>query len=158
MTGLLDRLRETFGQESVTLLEHRPGTPLTPARQRDPGTWQVVATVAASSAQPPTKATPTFPLARTSRSCCAAGPCPPPTGASWKPSPPRRRLRCASGWPAEAERTRPLAEADQMRTAPLSAVSHDLRTPLSSAMVAVESLASPDITWTDERTELVATG
>ena len=27
-------------------------------------------------------------------------PCPPPTGASWKPSPPRRRLRCASsGWP-----------------------------------------------------------
>ena len=45
-----------------------------------------------------------------------------------------------------------------MRTALLSAVSHDLRTPLSSAMAAVESLASPDITWTgDERAELVAT-
>ena len=45
-----------------------------------------------------------------------------------------------------------------MRTALLSAVSHDLRTPLSSAMVAVESLANPDITWTgDEHAELVAT-
>ena len=45
-----------------------------------------------------------------------------------------------------------------MRTALLSAVSHDLRTPLSSAMAAVESLANPDITWTgDERAELVAT-
>ena len=45
-----------------------------------------------------------------------------------------------------------------MRTALLSAVSHDLRTPLSSAMAAVKSLANPDITWTgDERAELVAT-
>ena len=58
----------------------------------------------------------------------------------------------------EAERTRLLAEAGQVRTALLSAVSHDLHTPLSSAMVAVESLANPDITWTgDERAELVAT-
>ena len=32
LDALLDRLRETFGQESVTLLEHRPGTALTPAR------------------------------------------------------------------------------------------------------------------------------
>ena len=58
----------------------------------------------------------------------------------------------------EAERIRLLAEAGQVRTALLSAVSHDLRTPLSSAMAAVESLANPDITWTgDERAELVAT-
>jgi two-component system, OmpR family, sensor histidine kinase KdpD len=58
----------------------------------------------------------------------------------------------------EAERTRPLAEADKMRTALLSAVSHDLRTPLSSARAAVDSLASPGITWTqDERAELIAT-
>src|ERR1700758_5192520 len=28
LDALLDRLRETFGQESVTLLEYRPGTPL----------------------------------------------------------------------------------------------------------------------------------
>src|SRR5438874_2275664 len=41
LADLLDRLRETFGQESVTLLERRPGTPLTPARQCDPASWQV---------------------------------------------------------------------------------------------------------------------
>ena len=45
LDALLDRLRETFGQESVTLLEHRPGTALTPARQHDPASWQVAATV-----------------------------------------------------------------------------------------------------------------
>jgi two-component system sensor histidine kinase KdpD len=45
-----------------------------------------------------------------------------------------------------------------MRTALLSAVSHDLRTPLSSALAAVDSLASPSIRWSEEeRAELVAT-
>jgi K+-sensing histidine kinase KdpD len=43
----------------------------------------------------------------------------------------------------EAERTCPLAEAGKMRTALLSAVSHDLRTPLASARAAVDSLPIP---------------
>ena len=59
---------------------------------------------------------------------------------------------------AEAERTRPLEEADRMRTALLSAVSHDLRTPLSSAKAAVDSLHGSEIDWSDEdRAELVDT-
>ena len=58
----------------------------------------------------------------------------------------------------EAEAAKPLAEADRMRTALLTAVSHDLRTPLSSATAAVESLANEDIAWTpEERAELVDT-
>ncbi len=59
---------------------------------------------------------------------------------------------------AEAEAARPIAEADRMRTALLTAVSHDLRTPLASAKAAVTSLRSPEITWTAaDRAELLAT-
>jgi two-component system sensor histidine kinase KdpD len=58
----------------------------------------------------------------------------------------------------EAEQAKPLAEADRMRTALLAAVSHDLRTPLASAMAAVESLRNTDIAWSqDDRIELLAT-
>jgi len=59
---------------------------------------------------------------------------------------------------AEAEAARPIAEADRMRTALLTAVSHDLRTPLASAKAAVTSLRSPDVTWdAADRAELLAT-
>jgi two-component system sensor histidine kinase KdpD len=59
---------------------------------------------------------------------------------------------------AEAERAKPLAEADKMRTALLAAVSHDLRTPLAAAMAAIESLRVSEITWSEEdRAELLAT-
>jgi two-component system, OmpR family, sensor histidine kinase KdpD len=52
----------------------------------------------------------------------------------------------------------PIAEADRMRTALLTAVSHDLRSPLSSATAAVDSLSSTDVAWTgEERAELLAT-
>jgi two-component system sensor histidine kinase KdpD len=52
----------------------------------------------------------------------------------------------------------PLAEVDKLRTALLSAVSHDLRTPLASAKAAVDSLRSPDVEFSvDDRDELLAT-
>ncbi len=52
----------------------------------------------------------------------------------------------------------PLAAADRTRTALLAAVSHDLRSPLSSAKAAVTSLRSSDIEWGEaERQELLAT-
>jgi two-component system sensor histidine kinase KdpD len=59
---------------------------------------------------------------------------------------------------AEAASARPLAEADRMRTALLAAVSHDLRTPLASAKAAVASLRSADVDFDDhDRGELLAT-
>jgi two-component system, OmpR family, sensor histidine kinase KdpD len=59
---------------------------------------------------------------------------------------------------AEAATARPLAEADRMRTALLAAVSHDLRTPLASATAAVASLRSADVSFDDhDRAELLAT-
>ncbi|MEV4708648.1 DUF4118 domain-containing protein [Actinoplanes sp. NPDC049316] len=51
---------------------------------------------------------------------------------------------------AEAATARPLAEADRMRTALLAAVSHDLRTPLASAKASVASLRSADIDFDDD--------
>jgi two-component system sensor histidine kinase KdpD len=51
-----------------------------------------------------------------------------------------------------------LAESDRQRTALLSAVSHDLRTPLAAAKAAVSSLRSGDVPWTDaQRRELLTT-
>ncbi|MGX6604010.1 DUF4118 domain-containing protein [Micromonosporaceae bacterium Da 78-11] len=59
---------------------------------------------------------------------------------------------------AEAASAKPLAEADRMRTALLAAVSHDLRTPLASAKAAVASLRSADVHFDDDdRSELLAT-
>jgi two-component system sensor histidine kinase KdpD len=52
----------------------------------------------------------------------------------------------------------PLRETDQVRSALLSAVSHDLRRPLTAATTAVGSLRSADVDLTaDDRAELLAT-
>ena len=51
-----------------------------------------------------------------------------------------------------------LAEADRTRAALLTAVSHDLRSPLASAKAAVSALSADDLAWTrQERAELLAT-
>ncbi|HET9871727.1 MAG TPA: DUF4118 domain-containing protein [Propionibacteriaceae bacterium] len=48
--------------------------------------------------------------------------------------------------------------ADQMRTALLAAVGHDLRTPLTGVKAAVSSLRQHDVVWTDQETaELLET-
>jgi two-component system, OmpR family, sensor histidine kinase KdpD len=159
LDALLDRLRETFGQESVTLLEHRPGSPLTPARQRDPHSWQVAATVGGQPCTSPDEGDTDIPVGEELALVLRGRPL---------PAADRRILEAFAAQAAaalrqqrlaeEAAQARPIAEADRMRSALLSAVSHDLRSPLSSAMAAVDSLANPKITWTDgERTELVAT-
>ena len=58
----------------------------------------------------------------------------------------------------QAAAVKPLAEADKLRTALLSAVSHDLRTPLASAKAAVGSLRAHDVHFSDDdRDELLAT-
>jgi two-component system sensor histidine kinase KdpD len=62
----------------------------------------------------------------------------------------RRRLR------AEAAAAEGLAEANELRTALLAAVSHDLRTPLASIKASVTSLLQPDVDLGDSgRAELM---
>lgn len=59
----------------------------------------------------------------------------------------RRRLR------AQARQAQLLAEANELRTALLQAVSHDLRTPLASVKASVSSLCQDDVTWSPEETK-----
>nr|WP_040795206.1 sensor histidine kinase KdpD [Nocardia higoensis] len=59
---------------------------------------------------------------------------------------------------AEAARARELVETDRLRRLLLSAVGHDLRTPLAAVKVAVSSLRSTDVDFSPEDTaELLAT-
>lgn len=57
-----------------------------------------------------------------------------------------RHLRMAS------ERDRDRVAGDAYRTALLQAVSHDLRTPLTSIKTSVSSLLAPDVTWSADDT------
>jgi two-component system sensor histidine kinase KdpD len=58
----------------------------------------------------------------------------------------------------EASKAEAIAQADELRRSLLSAVSHDLRTPLAAAKAAVSSLRSSDVDFSAEDTaELLAT-
>ena len=156
LPDLLERLRETFGQESVTLLEHIPGTPLTPGRQHEPATWQVAGTAGGKPCAAPDDGDTDIPVGEDLCLVLRGRPLPAADrriveAFAAQAAAALRQQRLA----AQAEQARPIAEADQMRTALLSTVSHDLRTPLAAATAAVDSLADPAITWTsDQRAEL----
>lgn len=160
LPALVGQLRETFGMTSVALLM-RTGDDRRPAMDadRDRAMWTVIAQAGDAPCLAPAEADIWVPvtddalLALRGRALPAAD---------------RRVLTAFAAQMAialdrrrlarEAEGVKPLAEADRMRTALLNAVSHDLRTPLSSAKVAVSSLRGADVTWTEgERLELLAT-
>jgi two-component system sensor histidine kinase KdpD len=135
LPALLERVRESFGMRSVSLLEcqgadagdpGRDGTPGKTSRILGPGRrWTVVASTGEDPVTAPEDADVEVPVTDTL---------------------------------TMALRGRPLAEADRMRTALLTAVSHDLRSPLASAKAAVTSLRSPEVHWTKaDREELLAT-
>lgn len=156
---LLERLRVAFGLDSVTMLERRPEAPLTPGRQADPSCWRIVGSAGGEPCRSPDEGAAEvaidddLTLVLRGRTPSAAD---------------QRVLEAFAAQSAlalrqhrlaeEAEQARPLAAADRMRTALLAAVSHDLRSPLSSAKAAVESLRTGEVTWTEEeREELLAT-
>jgi two-component system sensor histidine kinase KdpD len=146
VTPLLEKVRENFGLTSVALLEKQDGE------------WQRVACVGAEPCDEPDEAdvdvavTPDVHLALRGRALPAAD---------------RRALEAAAGQAllalrqqrmaiaaAEAQRR---AETTELRTALLSAVGHDLRTPLTSIKTAIGSLRDPELRLSDEDTaELMA--
>ena len=157
LEALLDRVREAFGMESVTLLEC--GTiPGTAAHGPTTG-WHAVAHSGEPPVARPSDADAEVPVAETLVLALR--------GRSL-PATDRRVLGAFAAYAAvaleqqrlaaEAEEARPIAEADRMRTALLAAVSHDLRTPLASAKAAVTSLRSHEVKWgKEDRDELLAT-
>ena len=58
----------------------------------------------------------------------------------------------------EAERAEVLSRTDQLKSALMSAVSHDLRTPLTSIMTLVTGLLDPDIRWDESSQRDFLTG
>jgi two-component system sensor histidine kinase KdpD len=157
LEAVLDRVREAFGMDSVTLLEREPGQARAP---RGPGAgWAAVATSGEHPVPRPEDADVDVPVTD-SLSLALRGRALPATD--------RRVLGAFAAYAvaaleqqrltAEAEAARPIAEADRMRTALLAAVSHDLRTPLASAKAAVTSLRSHDVQWAaEDHDELLAT-
>jgi two-component system sensor histidine kinase KdpD len=159
LEALLERLRETFSLDSVTLLERLSDAPRSPDRQRDPASWQVAACVGEPPCLAPGEGDVEVPVDENLALALRGH----PLDASDRriveafaaqAAVALRQERLA----AEAAAAKPLAEADRMRTALLAAVSHDLRTPLASAKAAVTSLRSKEVSYSDEdRDELLAT-
>ncbi|MFI0216973.1 DUF4118 domain-containing protein [Streptomyces lydicus] len=152
LTALLERVRETFGMDTVALLE----------RSSDVDPWTCAGRVGGlNGSRPllrPEDADVDMPvgdhmaLALTGRVL---------------PAEDRRVLAAFAAQAAvvldrqrlvgEAERARELAEGNRIRTALLAAVSHDLRTPLASIKASVTSLRSDDVAWSPEdEAELLA--
>ncbi len=142
LIALLERLRETFTLDSVTLLDHgavaaHVGEACTVARDAD---------VEVKVDDTTTMLLCGHPLEASDRRIVEAF--------AAQATVALRQERLA----AEAAAARPLAEADRMRTALLAAVSHDLRTPLAAAKAAVASLRSEEVEFGQEdREELLAT-
>jgi two-component system sensor histidine kinase KdpD len=159
LTAVMHQVRETFGLTMVALLERRPGSPSTPDSHRDPTAWQVVASVGGPPCPTPAEADVDVPvnhdleLVLCGRILDAGD---------------RRVVEAFAAQAAVALRQERLTEqaavakelsaADSLRRALLSAVSHDLRTPLASAKAAVTSLRDTEVTFTPaDRDELLAT-
>ncbi|WP_406180214.1 ATP-binding protein [Streptomyces sp. NBC_01006] len=138
--ALLERARETFGMDSVELLD---------------------ASVAEASTPPVRAGVPLtqVPIGQDARLVLRG---------RTLPASERRVLTAfAAHVTAAVERARlaeaaaevePVKAADRMRTALLAAVSHDLRTPLAGGWAAISSLRSSDVEFSEEdRAELLAT-
>ncbi|MGD0602352.1 MAG: sensor histidine kinase KdpD [Streptosporangiaceae bacterium] len=165
LSALLDRIREAFGMDSVTLLERSsadgppPATGAASEARRMSGSWHVVASRGEPAVACPEDADVEVPVADT-LSLALRG--------RTLPAADRRVLGAFASYAAvaldqqrlsaEAQAAKPIAAADRMRTALLAAVSHDLRSPLASAKAAVTSLRSPDVNWAaEDHDELLAT-
>ena len=157
LAAVLDRVREAFGMQSVTLLERAPEPASGP--RRPAAEWRAVGCSGAPALARPEEADVDVAVADTLTLALRGRPL---------PATDRRVLGAFAAYAAvaleqqrltaEAEAARPIAAADRMRTALLAAVSHDLRTPLASAKAAITSLRSDDVEWgAEDHDELLAT-
>jgi two-component system sensor histidine kinase KdpD len=148
LEALLERVRETFGMESVALLE----------RESDVAPWTCAGSVGPRLCASPEEADVDVP-AGDHMALALSG--------RVLPAEDRRVLAAFAAQAAvvldrqrlqqEADQAKELAEGNRIRTALLAAVSHDLRTPLAGIKAAVTSLRSDDVEWSSEdQAELLA--
>ncbi len=158
LPALLEQVRETFGQDTVTLLERAPDAVAGPELWRNPDGWSVAASVGGTPSSTPADGV-GVPV-NEQVSLVLRG----PTLAAAD----QRIVEAFAAEAAVALRQQRLAEqaaavdrlteVDRLRTALLTAVGHDFRTPLAAATAAVSSLRSPDVQFTDaDRADLLAT-
>ncbi|MBE1464812.1 sensor histidine kinase [Kibdelosporangium phytohabitans] len=144
---LLDKVRENFGLHSVALLE------------KTDGEWHRVACVGDSPCDGPDDADVDIPVTNDVHLALRG---------KALPAHDRRVLEAAAGqallalrqqrMAAQAIQAQRRAETTELRTALLSAVGHDLRTPLTSIKAAVGSLRAPDLALSEQDTaELLET-
>ncbi|MEU8861669.1 sensor histidine kinase KdpD [Streptomyces umbrinus] len=141
LEALLERVRETFGMESVALLE----------RDSDVDPWTCAGSVGPRPCQSPEDADVDMPVGD-HMALALSG--------RVLPAEDRRVLAAFAAQAAvvldrqrlqsQADQSRALAEGNRIRTALLAAVSHDLRTPLAGIKAAVSSLRSEDVAWSEE--------
>ena len=164
LPALLERVQETFGAHSVTLLRRESAAPASVGGAGMAssgglrGTWSCLASVGVDPCLRPEDGDTEVPigddlaLVLRGRHLAAED---------------QRVLGAFAAQVAVAYQQRqlaeasaaavPLAEADRMRTALLNAVSHDLRTPLASVKAAISSLRSTDVEWSPrDRDELLS--
>lgn len=142
LEALLERVRETFGMESVALLE----------RESDVDPWTCAGSVGPRPlVERPEDADVDMPVGD-HMALALSG--------RVLPASDRRVLAAFAAQAAvvldrqrlqhEADQAKELAEGNRIRTALLAAVSHDLRTPLAGIKAAVSSLRSDDVAWSEE--------
>ncbi|MCW2523521.1 MAG: osmosensitive channel signal transduction histidine kinase, partial [Frankiales bacterium] len=158
LPALMARIQETFAVSSVCLLRRETAAPasVNPAGRANGssslrGTWSSIASVGDNPCQRPDEGDTDIPigddlaLVLRGRKLAAED---------------QRMLAAFATEVAVAYRQRQLsaaaeaadkyAETDRTRTALLNAVSHDLRTPLASAKIAISSLVADDVSWNEE--------
>ena len=144
---LLEKVRENFGQSSVALLEKQEGV------------WRQIACAGPGGCAEPDEADVDVPVTAEVHLALRG---------RTLPATDRRVLEAAAGqallalrqqrMTAAAAAAKRRAETTELRTALLSAVGHDLRTPLTSIKAAIGSLRAPDLRLsTEDEWELLAT-
>ncbi|GHF76829.1 sensor histidine kinase [Streptomyces thermodiastaticus] len=147
LDALLERVRETFGMESVALLE----------REGDLAPWTCAGSVGPRPCAVPDEADVDVPVGD-HMALALSG--------RVLPAEDRRVLAAFAAQAAvvvdrqrlqrKADEAQKLAEGNRIRTALLAAVSHDLRTPLASIKAAVTSLRTDEVEWSeDDQAELL---
>ncbi|GAA5201448.1 sensor histidine kinase KdpD [Rugosimonospora acidiphila] len=159
LPALLGQLREALGFTGVTLLERRPDAPSSPDLRRDKDSWRIAGAVGDAPCLTPFEGDADIPVDEDITLVLRGHPL---------AAADRRVVQAFAAQAAVALRQErlseqaaaagTLAEADKLRTALLSAVSHDLRTPLASAKAAVTSLRSHEVVFDEhDQDELLAT-